>query len=233
MVMTFLHISLGWSRCRSNRLSCERRDVSEAGSARVSECKADLHRVLTGLGRGMSRALTDAEEDRVEDVVGELEEMWAKWVIDGRPAAESSIFEGELARTWNGLWRLDFTSSSTTRFAKGFSGIHAFVPKGRSEELTQQIDLDFMELRMKEVVSFLGGSRLEVRARGSLSRKTQRMFTWDPETWEFGVMKNAASGNRTIRSFCVGEVTFLDSDLRIDRGTTDQLYIWSRINPEA
>mmetsp|Transcript_4889 Transcript_4889/g.21061 ORF Transcript_4889/g.21061 Transcript_4889/m.21061 type:complete len:195 (+) Transcript_4889:336-920(+) len=193
--------------------------MNASKAKRSSMLKEKVLVSLKGLEKGYgSVVVTDDQDDIIDDLVCDLEDE------NPEPSAEDSSF-------MVGRWKLLFTSSSLTRFQKGISGIHSLLPVGKSMDLEQVIEPEDFRSYLVEKVSYFGGAlKGDALIDGRYKWLSSNRLSWMPDVLNLWFLRfQAESGWKALGAFRSLEVTYLDYELKIERGEVGQIYIWKRI----
>ena len=138
-----------------------------------------------------------------------------------------------------GEWHLLYTTSSTMKFNKGLSGL--VPPNGRFGALKQKLtaskylfDVEYIEKIEAGPASF------EVKVTGDWELKNSvSLFTGlrsvalavEPDKVVYGVSSQKADHWKSLGPMNLLDITYLDSDLRVMRGTTstDSIFIFKKV----
>jgi hypothetical protein len=177
---------------------------------------------------------TELEQERVLEVVGELErEPYNRVSVTGSPNA---VPKEDLV----GNWDLIYSSSSTMKYNEGLSGLAGGLTKfgGVQQRLTATKYLSDVEY-VEQVVGKLGGQSFEVRITGDWDLRTEvSLFTGKPsnvlsvtpDSVKYGPRSDKADHWKSLGPMNLLVLSYLDDDLRIMRGntSTDTLFIFKR-----
>mmetsp|Transcript_2238 Transcript_2238/g.6683 ORF Transcript_2238/g.6683 Transcript_2238/m.6683 type:complete len:240 (+) Transcript_2238:95-814(+) len=209
---------------RSRTRTCgskRRQDLAMRARAnkKTVSLKEKVFNVIKGYEKGYGdRKVTEEEDDRIDDVIADLED-----VNPTKSARDSEYMVGR--------WRLMFTSSTITRFAKGMSGIHSLLPGGRSLEVEQIIEPEDYRSYIVEKVSYLGGTlKGDAFIIGQFRWNNENKLIWRPEDLKLWFLNfQAENGWRALSALRSLEVTYLDYEVKIERGEIGQVFLWKRV----
>lgn len=174
---------------------------------------------------------TDAEIERVLNTVQILEKDDSNKVI----SSGGDIVMDDIS----GNWEMVFTSSSTLKFNKGLSGL--VPPNGKFGGLVQTLKASKYLADVEYVESINAGpASFDVRVTGDWElRNSVSLFTGErsvalsvePDKVSYGITSTRADHWKSLGPMNLLDITYLDDDLRIMRGTTstDTIFIFRKI----
>eukprot|EP00188_Purpureofilum_apyrenoidigerum_P000439 Plantae.Rhodophyta-Purpureofilum_apyrenoidigerum.ctg11915.p1 GENE.Plantae.Rhodophyta-Purpureofilum_apyrenoidigerum.ctg11915~~Plantae.Rhodophyta-Purpureofilum_apyrenoidigerum.ctg11915.p1 ORF type:complete len:240 (+),score=36.56 Plantae.Rhodophyta-Purpureofilum_apyrenoidigerum.ctg11915:251-970(+) len=186
---------------------------------KMASLKENVFNAIKGYDKGYgNKKITEDEDDRIDDLIADLEDFNPTKI-----ARDSEYMVGR--------WRLMFTSSTITRFAKGMSGIHSLLPGGRSIEVEQIIEPEDYRSYIVEKVSYLGGLlKGDALVLGQFRWNSNNKLSWRPEDLKLWFLRfQAESGWRALSALRSMEVTYLDYEVKVERGEVGQVYVWKRV----
>lgn len=189
--------------------------------AAVSSLKQRLRDAIRPLDRGFAIGADDAltpEEEVVEDAVESLEGL-----------SEETIELPALKAGLDGSWELIYTSSGTSRYTGGLSGLAGSLPGGKSERVYCTINTEECEAEYSEDIVWSFG-KFAVNVKGDIKLSENGTMVWAPGKVRVGKWPMSNSAWRSIRAFAFTKHTYLSEDLDIARGPTGALMIFKRIN---
>ena len=138
-----------------------------------------------------------------------------------------------------GEWQLLYTTSSTMKFNKGLSGL--VPPNGKFGALKQKLTASkyLFDVEYTEKIE-AGPASFEVKVTGDWELKNSvSLFTGlrsvalavEPEKVSYGVTSQKADHWKSLGPLNLLDITYLDSDLRVMRGTTstDSIFIFKKV----
>lgn len=186
--------------------------------------KSELRSTLADLNRGLSIDADSIEpnslEEAAEDLIEQIEDM-----NPTRNPARSVLLHGD--------WTLLYTSSRLTRYFGGVTGLQRLVAGGSVGRIGQHLDVEDGTAVVREEILFsrpFGGGRTggEAVATGKIRFAGERRMVWEPEFVKFWWFRRFAEGWKTLRALQVGDITFLDAEMRIMRGQTGSVMVFVR-----
>lgn len=179
---------------------------------------------------------SDLEQERVLEVVTELERESYNKVVAMSASGGGAIKKEELV----GSWDLIYSSSSTIKYNEGLSGLAGGLTTfgGLQQELSStkyMSDVEYTE----QVVGKFGGQSGEVKITGDWDLRTEvslftgkpaNILTVTPDRVRYLARKDKADHWKSLGPMNLLVLTYLDEDLRIMRGntSTDTLFILRR-----
>jgi len=214
--------------------SAEEKEEAEANSAKanlmslLSVISSDDERLPCGL------ECSEKEQEQVLNTVNVLESQ--KFNI--MKANEGNIQASDVA----GNWELLYSSSSAMKFNKGLSGLGGSLPNGRFGGLIQKLELSkFMSdvEYLERIIVKPGSNSFDVRVTGDWKVGSNfNMFTGEPTTTlsveplqvTYGPTSTRADHWKSLGPLNKLNIVYLDSDLRIMKGTTstETVFIFKR-----
>ena len=199
--------------------------------------KSELLEAISLFGRDQEKMAcglesTESEVDSILNIVAQLESQSSNMVL----SSGGDIIPSEVA----GDWELLYSTSSTLKFNKGLSGL--VPPNGKFGGLKQNLkaskylsDVEYIEQINAGPASF------EVRITGDWElRNSVSLFTGsrsvalsvEPDKVTYGLTSQRADHWKSLGPMNLLDIAYLDSDLRIMRGTTstDSIFIFKRSN---
>jgi hypothetical protein len=220
-------------------------EESQQPKADIRELKEELLELLEDLdriGEEEGRQLcgldcTELEQERVLEVVGELEREPYNKVVTVSASGGGAVGKEELV----GDWQLMYSSSSTMKYNEGLSGLAGGLTRfgGLQQKIIGSKYLSDVEYT-EQVIGKLGGKSFDVKISGDWDLKTEvSLFTGKPanvlsvtpDKVSYGPRSDKADHWKSLGPMNMLLLTYLDEDLRIMRGntSTDTLFIWKRI----
>lgn len=138
----------------------------------------------------------------------------------------------------NGKWQLMYTNSTIARYSGGVTGLHRYFPDGNVKKIVQEIDIEDGSLTMSETIDFdvpFVDKRTSVTATvsGELRANSEIRQTWNAEKVRIFFFSWFADGWKTVRAFKVTDTTYLDDDVRITRGQTGSVCVFTKTSHET
>ena len=198
--------------------------------------KEDLIALIAQLGRDEDRlpcGLESSEEEiqQILDITTALESGSSNLVISSGGDILPADVEGD--------WELLYTTSSTMKFNKGLSGL--VPPNGKFGTLKQRLKASkyLFDVEYIETIE-AGPASFEVKVTGDWELKNSvSLFTGlrsvalavEPEKVMYGVTSQKADHWKSLGPMNLLDITYLDSNLRIMRGTTstDSVFIFKKV----
>jgi len=220
-------------------------EESQQPKADIRELKEELLELLEDLdriGEEEGRQLcgldcTELEQERVLEVVGELEREPYNKVVTVSTSGGGAVGKEELV----GDWQLMYSSSSTMKYNEGLSGLAGGLTRfgGLQQKIIGSKYLSDVEYT-EQVIGKLGGKSFDVKISADWDLKTEvSLFTGKPanvlsvtpDKVSYGPRSDKADHWKSLGPMNMLLLTYLDEDLRIMRGntSTDTLFIWKRI----
>lgn len=196
--------------------------------ALISRINSDEEKLPCGL------ECTEQEQQQVLDLVSAME------AGSSNAAKEKggNIIPSDVA----GNWELLFSSSSAMKFNKGLSGLGGSFPNGSFGGLVQKLqsskymsDIEYVErINVKP-----GSNSFDVRVTGDwklgssvnlFSGEPTTIMSVEPDRVTYGPTSTRADHWKSLGPLNKLDITYLDDDLRIMRGTTstDTIFIFKR-----
>ena len=196
----------------------------------IAKASAEDGRLLCGLDS------TELEQERVLEVVNELEREPYNLVVSSGSSGGSGASKDDLM----GLWDLIYSSSSTMKYNEGLSGLAGGLTRfgGLQQSLMATKYLSDVEYT-EQVINKLGGKSFEVKVTGDWDLRTEvSLFTGKPsnvlsvtpDKVSYGPRSDKADHWKSLGPMNLLVLSYLDEDTRIMRGntSTDTLFIWRR-----
>jgi hypothetical protein len=196
----------------------------------IAKVSDEEGRLLCGLDS------TELEQERVLEVVNELEREPYNRVVSSGSSGGSGTSKEELV----GLWDLIYSSSSTMKYNEGLSGLAGGLTRfgGLQQSLSATKYLSDVEYT-EQVINKLGGKSFEVKVTGDWDLRTEvSLFTGKPsnvlsvtpDKVYYGPRSDKADHWKSLGPMNLLVLSYLDEDMRIMRGntSTDTLFIWRR-----
>lgn len=190
----------------------------------ISKLAMDEERVPCGLQS------TEEEIETILEITKKLE-LESSNMVSG----EIDINPSDVA----GKWELMFTTSSTMKFNKSLSGL--VPPNGKFDSLVQKFKASnyLSDVEYVEQIN-AGPASFEVKVTGDWELKnTISLFTGarsvvlsvQPDRVSYGITSQRADHWKSLGPMNLLEISYLDEDLRIMRGTTaiDSIFIFKRV----
>lgn len=132
-----------------------------------------------------------------------------------------------------GTWKLEYTSSTITRYTKGVTGLQRYLPNGSLAEIRQVIDLEDDILQMQEDIQFdipilKKPIKFTSTVSGSLRTTSEIRHVWNPQTIRFFFISWFADSWKSTRAFSVADNTYLDDTHRVTRGQTGSVCLYTK-----
>ena len=191
----------------------------------VAELAKDEERLPCGLES------TDNEVEVILEVTSSLEKESSNLVL-----SDIEIQATDVA----GDWELIYTTSSTMKFNKGLSGL--VPPNGKFGGLIQKLKASryLADLEYVEQIN-AGPASFEVKVTGDWEiRSSVSLFTGTksvcldvvPDKVNYGLNSQKADHWKSLGPMNLLDISYLDDDLRIMRGTTstDSIFIFKKIS---
>lgn len=191
----------------------------------ISDVASDASRLPCGL------ECTEEEIQQIAGVVKYLERESSNMLVSRR----GSIKESDIA----GTWKMIYTSSSALKFNKGISGL--VPPTGKFGGLIQKLKASkfMLDLEYVETVNAGAGS-FEVRVTGDWEIKSSMsLFTGEqamalkvePNLVLYGITTQKADHWKSLGPMNLLDISYLDDDLRIMRGSTssESIFIFKKL----
>lgn len=221
--------------------AAESRTTTTTPQASEFELKEELLELLEDLAKLAEQEgrqpcgldCTELEQERVLEVVGELErEPYNQVGGEG----DKVIPKEQLS----GVWDLLYSSSSTMKYNEGLSGLAGGLTKfgGVQQRLTSTKFLSDVEYT-EQVIGKVGGKSFEVKITGDWDLRTEiSLFTGKPsnvmsvtpDKVAYGPRSDKADHWKSLGPMNLLVLAYLDDDLRVMRGntSTDTLFILRR-----
>lgn len=174
---------------------------------------------------------TDNEVELVLDLVSALEKESQNMVLN----TDGEIQQTDVA----GDWELLYTTSSTMKFNKSLSGL--VPPNGKFGGLVQKLKASkyLADLEYVEQIN-AGPASFDVKVTGDWElRSTVSLFTGSksvcldvvPDKVNYGLNSQKADHWKTLGVMNLLDITYLDDDMRVMRGTTstDSIFIFKKL----
>jgi hypothetical protein len=203
----------------------EEKDTSSRKQVSAISSKTQLLSLLSELEKDSSRLpcgleCTEEEIQRFSKVVQTLEKESTNQLLSNKAMMKPSDIAGK--------WQLVYTSSSTLKFNKGISGL--VPPTGKFGGLVQILKANkFMsDMEYVETVNAGPGS-FDVRVTGDWELKSSvSLFTGEqaialkvePNLVLYGITSQKADHWKSLGPMNLLDISYLDNDMRIMRGTT-------------
>ena len=191
---------------------------------RVSQLGMDEDRLPCGLDS------TDNEVELMLEMASALE-MEASNKISADADIQTTDVSGD--------WEMIYTTSSTMKFNQGLSGL--VPPNGKFARLTQKLSASkyLADAEYVELIS-AGPTSFEVKVTGDWEiRSSVSLFTGsksvclnvEPDKVNYGLKIQKADHWKSLGPLTLLDISYLDEDLRIMRGTTstDSIFVFKRI----
>ncbi len=196
----------------------------------IAKVSDEEGRLLCGLDS------TELEQERVLEVVNELEREPYNRVVSSGSSGGSGTSKEELV----GLWDLIYSSSSTMKYNEGLSGLAGGLTRfgGLQQSLSATKYLSDVKYT-EQVINKIGGKSFEVTITGDWDLRTEvSLFTGKPsnvlsvtpDKVSYGPRSDKADHWKSLGPMNLLVLSYLDEDMRIMRGntSTDTLFIWRR-----
>ena len=174
---------------------------------------------------------TDNEVELVLDLVSALEKESQNMVLNTDGEIQLTDVEGD--------WELLYTTSSTMKFNKSLSGL--VPPNGKFGGLVQKLKASkyLADVEYVEQIN-AGPASFEVKVTGDWElRSTVSLFTGSksvcldvvPDKVNYGLNSQKADHWKTLGVMNLLDITYLDDDMRVMRGTTstDSIFIFKKL----
>lgn len=210
-------------------------DEFEANAASPS-VKPDLISFLLDIAEDETRIpcgldCTEREERDIADLVASLEQESTNKVI-----TQNGIIE---TKDLIGTWDLVYSSSATMKYNQGLSGLVGGVSKFAGLKQKLEGTKYMSDAEYIETINIPGDNSFDVRVTGGWElRNSVSLFTGRPSTVlkvtpemvYYGPTKQIADYWKSLGPMSSTDLTYLDDDLRIMRGTTstDSIFILQR-----
>eukprot|EP00565_Helicotheca_tamesis_P004622 CAMPEP_0185730270 /NCGR_PEP_ID=MMETSP1171-20130828/9180_1 /TAXON_ID=374046 /ORGANISM="Helicotheca tamensis, Strain CCMP826" /LENGTH=578 /DNA_ID=CAMNT_0028399285 /DNA_START=409 /DNA_END=2145 /DNA_ORIENTATION=+ len=210
-------------------------DEDEAGdeAAAVPSVKPDLLSLLLDIAEDETRIpcgldCTEREEREISDIVAVLEQEPTNKVI-----TQNGIIETE---DIIGTWDLLYSSSATMKYNEGLSGLAGGVSKFSGLKQKLEGNKYISDAEYIETIDIPGDNSFDVRVTAGWElRNSVSLFTGKPSTVlkvtpemvYYGPTKQVADYWKSLGPMSSTDLTYLDDDLRVMRGTTstDSIFI--------